>query len=139
MTQPIPEALGPLDPIPTEREIAPLLWDLCNRYDSGDRDAVRRYAAQFAEEFARVAALDLNDGQDLDDGQALDDSRPTALYAIAVALVFLGVGLAIGVGVLDLGLVALGGAVVIVLGGAVVGSVADRFGAWLRATGRADS
>ena len=133
MTQPIPEALGPLDPIPTEREIAPLLWDLCNRYDSGDRDAVRRYAAQFAEEFARVAALDLDDGQDL------DDSRPTALYAVAVALVFLGVGLAIGVGVLDLGLVALGGAVVIVLGGAVVGSVADRFGAWLRATGRADS
>ena len=133
MTQPIPEALGPLDPIPTEREIAPLLWDLCNRYDSGDRDAVRRYAAQFAEEFARVAALDLDDGQDL------DDSRPTALYAVAVALVFLGVGLAIGVGVLDLGLVALGGAVVIVLGGAVVGSVADKFGAWLRATGRADS
>ena len=133
MTQPIPEALGPLDPIPTEREIAPLLWDLCNRYDSGDRDAVRRYAAQFAEEFARVAALDLDDGQDL------DDSRPTALYAVAVALVFLGVGLALGVGVLDLGLVALGGAVVIVLGGAVVGSVADRFGAWLRATGRADS
>ena len=122
-----------LDPIPTEREIAPLLWDLCNRYDSGDRDAVRRYAAQFAEEFARVAALDLDDGQDL------DDSRPTALYAVAVALVFLGVGLAIGVGVLDLGLVALGGAVVIVLGGAVVGSVADKFGAWLRATGRADS
>ena len=134
MTQPIPEAPGgPLDPIPTEREIAPLLWDLCNRYDSGDRDAVRRYAAQFAEEFARVAALDLDDGQDL------DDSRPTALYAVAVALVFLGVGLAIGVGVLDLGLVALGGAVVIVLGGAVVGSVADKFGAWLRATGRADS
>ena len=133
MTQPTPEALGPLDPIPTEREIAPLLWDLCNRYDSGDRDAVRRYAAQFAEEFARVAALDLDDGQDL------DDSRPTALYAVAVALVFLGVGLAIGVGVLDLGLVALGGAVVIVLGGAVVGSVADKFGAWLRATGRADS
>ena len=133
MTQPIPEALGPLDPIPTEREIAPLLWDLCNRYDSGDRDAVRRYAAQFAEEFARVATLDLDDGQDL------DDSRPTALYAVAVALVFLGVGLAIGVGVLDLGLVALGGAVVIVLGGAVVGSVADKFGAWLRATGRADS
>ena len=133
MTQPIPEALGPLDPIPTEREIAPLLWDLCNRYDSGDRDAVRRYAAQFAEEFARVAALDLDDGQDL------DDSRPTALYAVAVALVFLGVGLAIGVGVLDLGLVALGGALVIVLGGAVVGSVADKFGAWLRATGRADS
>ena len=133
MTQPIPEARGPLDPIPTEREIAPLLWDLCNRYDSGDRDAVRRYAAKFAEEFARVAALDL------DDGQARDDSRPTALYAVAVALVFLGVGLAIGVGVLGLGLVALGGAVVIVLGGAVVGSVADRFGAWLRATGRADS
>lgn len=52
---------------------------------------------------------------------------------------FLGVGLAIGVGVLDLGLVALGGAVVIVLGGAVVGSVADRFGSWLLATGRADS
>ena len=133
MTQPIPEALGPLDPIPTEREIAPLLWDLCHRYDSGDRDAVRRYAAQFAEEFARVAALDL------DDGQALDDSRPTALYAVAVALVFLGVGLAIGVGVLDLGLVALGGAFVIVLGGEVVGSVAEKFGAWLRATGRADS
>ena len=133
MTQPIPEALGPLDPIPTEREIAPLLWDLCNRYDSGDRDVVRRYAAQFAEEFARVATLDLDDGQDL------DDSRPTALYAVAVVLVFLGVGLAIGVGVLNLGLVALGGAVVIVLGGAVVGSVADKFGAWLRATGRADS
>ena len=133
MTQPIPEALGPLDPIPTEREITPLLWDLCNRYDSGDREAVRRYAAQLAEEFARVATLDLDDGQDL------DDSRPTALYAVAVALVFLGVGLAIGVGVLDLGLVALGGAVVIVLGGAVVGSVADKFGAWLRATGRADS
>ena len=133
MTPPIPEALGPLDPIPTEREITPLLWDLCNRYDSGDRDAVRRYAAQLAEEFARVATLDLDDGQDL------DDSRPTALYAVAVALVFLGVGLAIGVGVLDLGLVALGGAVVIVLGGAVVGSVADKFGAWLRATGRADS
>ena len=132
MTQPTPEGQT-LDPIPTEREIAPLLWDLCNRYDSGDRDAVRRYAAQFAEEFARVAALDLDDGQDL------DDSRPTALYAVAVALVFLGVGLAIGVGVLDLGLVALGGAVVIVLGGAVVGSVADKFGAWLRATGRADS
>ena len=133
MSQPIPEALGPLDPIPTEREITPLLWDLCNRYESGDRDAVLRYAAKFAEEFARVASLDLDDGQDL------DDSRPTALYAVAVALVFLGVGLAIGVGVLDLGLVALGGALVIVLGGAVVGSVADRFGSWLLATGRADS
>lgn len=108
-----------LDPIPTAEEIHEILWDLCTRYDKGDRDAVRRYTNQLADEFARVANTNL-------DRDAVDDSRAVALYGLALVLVLLAAFLAVGVGVLDLGVVAMGGALVVAACALVVASIGDR-------------